>query len=339
MPDRLVTSLTNFRLAILCATIGVVQILAQVSLAQFSPACAASFTTAVSEAGQTIVLLDGRIEPGDGTKLHLIVTAMDNQGRAVSALYLNSTGGIGHDDHAMAALVKRFKISTVVADGAECVSACFTVFAAGHKKLAGYHVQIGVHRASQNGEETDASVAATAENAKIIREFGVPPAIVDKLMRTPPGRMAWLTPGDLQSMNVAITGLLRRPVPPEPATRPVAPRRLTPFKPDGLNWPQYVAETSELSRRTFGPTYLGEDCSLYTALCSRSFVFIDAEDVRTHVTADEDKSGNIVRREVCKSDMPGDVRSCLDWDTLENYYSVRGRYGREKRKRLTGGSD
>jgi hypothetical protein len=336
MPDRLVTSFTNLRLAILCAMTGMTQI----GLAQISPGCAASFTTAVSEAGQTIVLLDGRIERGDGTKLALIVTALDNQGRAVSTLYLNSPGGSGHDDREMAALVRRFKISTIVADGAVCVSACFTVFAAGHRKLAGYHVQIGVHRTSQNGKETDASVAATAENAKIIRELGVPPAIVDKLMQTPPDRVAWLTPGDLQSMNVAITGMLRRPVPLEPATRPVAPRRLTPFKPDGLSWSEYVAEASELSRRTFGPTYLREACNLYTALCSRSFVFIDAEDVRTHVTADEDKSGNIVRREVCKSNLPGGARSCLDWDTLEKYYSVAGRNGgREKRKRLTGESD
>ena len=330
MPDRLVTSLTNFQLAILCAMTG---------LAQISPACAASFTTAVSEAGQTIVLLDGKIEGGDGTKLHLIVTALDNQGRAVSALYLNSPGGIGHDDRDMAALVKRFKIATIVADGAECVSACFTVFAAGHKKLAGYRAQIGLHRASQNGEETDVSVAATIENARVVRELGVPPAIVDKLMQTPPGRVAWLTPGDLQSMNVAITGMLRRPVPPEPATRPAAPRRLTPFKPDGLSWAQYVAETSELSRRTFGPTYLREACNLHTALCSRSFIFIDAEEFRTHVTTDEDRSGNIVRREVCKSDLPGSDRSCFDWDTLEKYYSVLGRDGREKRKRLIRGTD
>jgi hypothetical protein len=334
MPDRLVTSLANFQLAILCATIGLVQILAQIS-----PACAASFTTAVSKAGRTIVLLDGRIEPGDGTKLALIVTAMDNQGRAVSALYLNSRGGFGKDGDAMAALIKRFKISTIVADGAECASACFTVFAAGHKKFAGYRAQIGVHRASQNGEESDASLAATAENAKIISELGVPPAIVDKLLRTPSNLVAWLSPGDLQSMNVEVAGTLRWPIPLELAAPPAAPRRLTPFKPDGLSWPEYVAEASELSRRTFGPTYLREACSLYTMLCSRSFIFIDAEDVRTHVTTVEDRSGNIVQREVCKSDLPGGDRSCFDWDTLEKYYSVLGREGREKRKRLIGGSD
>src|SRR5688500_1630790 len=175
MPVRLVTSLinfwltnfwlTNFRLAILCATIGMIQILAQIS-----PACAASFTTAVTKAGQTIVLLDGKIERGDGQKLARLVDALDDQGRAVSALYLNSPGGNGSDHHAMAALVNLLRISTIVADGAECASACFTVFAAGYRKYAGYLALIGVHRASQKGEETDVSFAATVEDAKIISE-------------------------------------------------------------------------------------------------------------------------------------------------------------------------
>jgi hypothetical protein len=309
MPDRLVTSLTTFRLAILCATIGLVQILAQIGLAQISPACAASFTTAVTKAGQTIVLLDGKIERGDGQKLALIVAAADDQGRAVSALYLNSPGGTGSDDYAMAALVKRLKISTIVADGAECASACFTVFAAGHKKFAGYLALIGV-----------------------------PPAIVGKLVLTPPDLMAWLMPPDLRSMNVTVTAMLRWPVPLAPAARRT-PLQLTPFKPDGLSWLEYVAEASELSRRTFGPTYLTEACSLLTALCSRSFVFIDAEDIHTYVTTVEEADGHIVQREVCKSNLPGSARSCFDWDTLEKYYSVMGSQGREKRKRIIGGSD
>jgi hypothetical protein len=336
MWDRLVTSLTNFRRAILCATIGLVPILAQISPAQISPAWAASFTTAVSEAGQTIVLLDGKIEPGDGTKLHLIVTALGNQGRAVSALYLNSPGGTG-DDHAMVAVIKSFNLSTIVADDAKCVSACFTVFAAGHKKFAGYRAQIGVHRASQKGEETAASFAATVEIARIISELGVPPGIVGKLMLTPPHEIAWLSPPDLRSMNVTVTAMLRWPGPLEPPARPATPRRLTPLKPDGLSWPEYVAETSELSRRTFGPTYLSEACSLYTMLCSRSFVFIDADEFRTHVTTIEDVGGRIVQREVCKD--IGGAMSCFDWDTLEKYHTVTGRDGRDKRKRATDGRD
>jgi hypothetical protein len=310
------------------------------------------------------VLLDGKIELSDSAKLALIVTALDNQGRSVAALYLNSPGGNGDADREMAALVKRFRISTIVADGAECASACFTVFAAGHRKFAGYHAQIGVHRASYKGKETAAAVVATVELAGFIRELGVPPAIIGKLMQTPPDQMAWLTPGDLKSMNVAVMGMLRWPVlldmaAPTARSRASSPfalardcglptrhssrasevgsardGRLTPFKPAGLSWPEYVAETSELSRRTFGQGHVREDCKLYTMRCSRSFVFVDADGVRTRVTTVEDLDGKIVQREVCKSGGPGGVRTCFDWDTLETYDSVLGWLGWEKRKRV-----
>jgi ATP-dependent protease ClpP protease subunit len=349
MPDRLVTSLTNFRLtnfwrAILCATIGFVQIMAQISLAH-----AASITTAVSEAGQTIVLLEGEIELSDSTKLALIVTGLDNQGRAVSALYLNSPGGNGTADREMASLVKRFRISTIVADGTECTSACFTVFAAGHRKFAGHHAQIGVHRTSHKGKESAAAIASTVELAVFIRELGVPPAIVGKLVQTPPDQMAWLTPDDLKSMNVEVTGMLRWPGPLDTAARPdTAPARsrassaskpmgrLTPFKPDGLSWSEYVAETSELSRTTLGPGYLPEDCKLYTMRCSRSFVFVDADLALTEVTTVEDLDGKVVQREVCKSDRSSGVRTCFDWDTGETYDTAHGWFGWERRKRVGG---
>jgi hypothetical protein len=222
---RLLAMRASFRFAIfqlaMSCTIGV----AQVSLVH-----SAEFISAVSKEGKTIVLLDGEIEPGDSVKLALIVTALDNQKRAVSALYLNSPGGTGRDDFAMAALVKRFKISTIVADGAECASACFTVFAAGHKKFAGYRAQIGVHRASsEKGEETDAAFAATVEVARHLSELGVPPAIVGKLVLTPPDQMAWLSPDDLRSMSVTIASGLRWP------GTAVASGDKAPVKPDGLN--------------------------------------------------------------------------------------------------------
>jgi hypothetical protein len=109
---RWLTSLAIFRLAISCATIG----LAQISLAQ-----AAEFTTAVSKEGQTILALDGGIEAGDGLKLAWIIRALNNEKRHVSALYLNSPGGKHPGAVQMAEVVKRYKISTIVPDGAECV--------------------------------------------------------------------------------------------------------------------------------------------------------------------------------------------------------------------------
>jgi hypothetical protein len=330
MPLRWGTSLANFWLAISCATIGMTQ------MAQVSSANAASLTAADAEGAKTILSLEGEIEPGDGLKLALMIIALKKEKRYVSAIYLNSRGGKHHGAVQMAEVVKRHKISTAVADGAECASACFTVFSAGHQKFSGYRTLIGVHRASTKGQETDAAFAATFEAARIVSEFGVPPAIVGKLMLTPPNQILWLSLDDLRSMNVTLLSNLIRPAelaaPVEPAA-PVASRRLTQFKPDGLSWSEYVAKTSELSRRTFGPHHLRESCNLYTMLCTRSFYFNDKDDVRTHVTTVEDLSGNVVQREVCKEDMPGSGLSCFDWDTLEKYHSASGRDGQPTTKR------
>ncbi|MBX9826436.1 MAG: ATP-dependent Clp protease proteolytic subunit [Xanthobacteraceae bacterium] len=327
MPLRWAASSANFWRAMS----GVAISLAQLSLV--SLVHAAEFTSAVSKEGRTILLLDGRIEPGDSMKLALMVTALDNQNRAVSALYLNSPGGKGDDAQAMAALVKHHKISTIVADGAKCASACFIVFAAGHKKFADDRAQIGVHRASEKGQETGRAFAATAEMARTVSELGVPPAVVGKLVSTPPDRVVWLSLDDLRSMNVTITSLLRWPLPVAPPL-PAVPLQLTLFKPvvkpEGLSWPEYVAVTSELSRRQFGPDTFRDACNLHTMLCSRSFKFIDKDKLRVEVATVEDLSGNVVRREICKLGTGPAVRTCFDWDTLETSHAAQDKDGRWK---------
>jgi hypothetical protein len=318
---RLLALLENFRLAIFRLAISC----ATIAMAQIGLACAAEFIAADGEDGKTILLLDGKIQRLDSEKLNLMVLALDIQKRGVSVLYLNSPGG-NHDDAVrMAEVVKRYKISTIVADGSKCASGCFTVFAAGHEKFAGYDTRLGVHRSSEQGQETEFAFAGTFETARILSELGVPPAIVGKLVLTPPDGMAWLTPDDLRSMNVTITDTLRWPG---------AGARLTPLeaavKPDDVSWLEYVAETLELSLQEFGPGNLREICDLYRLLCVRYFYFFDRHDLATRVTTFEDMSGNVVRREVCKFNMARTVRACFDWDTLEKSHATIEADGRWK---------
>ncbi|MBX9840492.1 MAG: hypothetical protein K2Z80_01660 [Xanthobacteraceae bacterium] len=322
MPLRLLASLANFcsasfGLIVFCATIG----MAQLSLAQLSLVDAAELASADSEDGKTILLLEGEIEHGDGEKLDLSIFALDVRKRGgVSALYLNSPGGAHREAVRMAEVVKRYKISTFVADGAECASGCFTIFAAGHEKFAGFGAAIGVHASSRN----DGSEAhdTTFETARLVSAFGVPPAIVGKLVLTPPDRMAWLSRDDLQSMDVRIAGLLRWPG----AT--VAAPRLTPFEAvaglKGRVWEFYVEEVSERSRRIYGPDYLREICHPSGLFCTRSFYYFDKDDeFATRVTTVEDMSGNSVLRGVCKFNADRNVRSCFDWDTLQQHHANR----------------
>src|ERR1700730_2360410 len=98
-------------------------------------------------------------------------------------------------------------MATNVGQGATCASACFLVFAAGESKFANYSAQIGVHGASdEKGAETVQSGAATVSMARIAKELGVPPAIIGRMVVTPPAEMVWLSPADLQSMGTTMIG-------------------------------------------------------------------------------------------------------------------------------------
>ena len=159
----------------------------------------------------------------------------------------------------------------------------------------------------------------------------MPPAIVGKLVLTPADEMAWLTPDDLLSMNVTITDALHWP---GAAARP------TPFeaavKPDGLSWPEYVAEAFERSYDRFGPGNFREICDVYRFVCVRYFYHVDKHGLVTRVTTFEDMSGNVVRREVCKFNRSRTIRACFDWDTLEKSHAAIGADGRWKTVALAG---
>jgi hypothetical protein len=56
------------------------------------------------------------------------------------------------------------------------------------------------------GRETVSSNAATVSMAKVAKELGVPPAIIGRMVVTPPNEMVWLSPQELQSMGVTMVG-------------------------------------------------------------------------------------------------------------------------------------
>jgi hypothetical protein len=91
---------------------------------------------------------------------------------------------------------------------------------------------IGVHSASEAGDETANSLALTTAIAREAAEFGVPPAIIGKLVQTPPKRTTWLTPADLASMGVTV--LNDGPTTTYPPPVATAPNRGHP-SPQGFN--------------------------------------------------------------------------------------------------------
>jgi hypothetical protein len=179
-----------------------------------SCAGAASLGTATLKSGDVAIVLDGDIAGGDGDAVEALMKETNDRGKLVVALRLDSLGGSLAESVKIAELVQRTKIAVVVGSKARCASACFLIFAAGIEKFVGYGAEIGVHGASdQYGRITPRAAAATVSMARMVREFGVPPGIVEKLVVTGPDEIVWLSVDELRSMGAVITGQPRVSLP------------------------------------------------------------------------------------------------------------------------------
>ena len=154
-----------------------------------------------------VIALKGDISVGNTDAVETLMRTVNEGGRLVSALRLDSDGGSLVEAIKLADLVRRAKLPTIVAAGARCASACFIVFAAGVEKFASYDAKIGVHGVSDKfGRETEQTDAATIAMARIVSRFGVPPGIIGQMVTTSAQEIAWLTPQDLREMGVVMTG-------------------------------------------------------------------------------------------------------------------------------------
>lgn len=177
-------------------------------------ASAASLTTAALKSGDVAIVLAGDIAGGDGDAVEALMKETNDSGKLVAALRLDSPGGSLAESVRIAELVQRTKIAVVVGSKARCASACFLIFAAGTEKYVGYGAAIGVHGASDKyGRITPRAVAATVSMARMVREFGVPPGIVEKLVVTGPDEIVWLSIDELRSMGAVVTGQPRASLP------------------------------------------------------------------------------------------------------------------------------
>ena len=154
-----------------------------------------------------VILLQGDIEPGDADAVEALIKTINDDGRLVSAIRLDSPGGGLAEAIRLAELIRRAKVPTVVAARSRCASACFIVFASGVEKFASYDAAIGVHGVSDRfGHQTMQTEAATRSMARIASELGVPPRIVAQMIATRPSEIAWLSPDDLRAMGAIMTG-------------------------------------------------------------------------------------------------------------------------------------
>jgi ribosomal protein L18 len=193
---------------------------------QLRPAYALQFElvpAGQAPAAATGQLIGGRgpIIDGDAARLEHALAAVP-QGSGVLALELDSPGGSIREGMKLAELIGKHRLTVFIPPNSTCASACFLLLAASPHRLAASDALVGVHNASEGGQDTGASLAVTTLMARYAGEQGIPPAIIGKMVQTKPGRVAWLTPDDLVSMDVTIVdnnGPVATP-PPQPATLP-----------------------------------------------------------------------------------------------------------------------
>jgi hypothetical protein len=182
-------------------------ILLSVTLAAGSQVEAANLTTLLTEKG-TMIVLKGDIIREDANTLENLIRAANANGGVIRGLQLDSAGGNLLGGIRLARLIRgHADLSTTVTYGAKCASACFLAFAAGNEKFVSYGSFVGVHGAADtHGDVTEETRAATRAMAHFCRELGVPSAIAEKLIATPPDEIGWLTPEELQSMGTTMVG-------------------------------------------------------------------------------------------------------------------------------------
>jgi hypothetical protein len=167
---------------------------------------AAELASLAMEDHAIVIAVRGELVRGDTDAAEGMIKTANDRGRLISAIQLDSAGGSLAEAIAFSGLIRRAKLSTIVAAGSRCTSACFIVFAAGIEKFASHDAAIGVHGVSdRHGQETAQTEAATLAMARIASGFGVPYDIIVQMVTTHPRDMAWLTPEDLRGMGVVMT--------------------------------------------------------------------------------------------------------------------------------------
>jgi hypothetical protein len=144
------------------------------------------------------------------------------------SFFIDSPGGNVFEAEKIAVFINKSAATVTIPSDSQCASACFLLFAAAAHRFMGPNALIGVHSASENGEENLTSMGFTTALARVAAAYGVPDSIIGKLVQTEPGRMSWLTPTDLKPMGVVIltaSSPQAQPLPSPPQTQfsPQAP--------------------------------------------------------------------------------------------------------------------
>ncbi len=152
---------------------------------------------------EVVIGARGPIVSGDADRLGKALAALPS-GKRVLGIELDSPGGSVAEATQLANIIRTRKLTVGIPANAKCASACFLLLAAAPRRFAATDALVGVHGASDEGNDSQVAMAATTSMAREAGALGVPPSIIGKMLETSPQRMEWLLPSDLAAMGVTV---------------------------------------------------------------------------------------------------------------------------------------
>ena len=123
-------------------------------------------------------------------------------GHRATAIVLNSGGGSVEGGREMGIMIADFHMTTGVAHGGQCTSACVLIWSAGAFKSAN-RLKVGVHMAIDI-ESGDPAVNGTIFTLHWLQKTGAPNSVVVGAMSTKPDDIYWLSEDELIAWGAKI---------------------------------------------------------------------------------------------------------------------------------------
>jgi hypothetical protein len=154
---------------------------------------------------QIVIDASGEIERDEAKRFKNWVKQSYSQwnGRKATAIVFDSPGGIIGGGLELGLVIADYHMTTGVAHGGVCASACVMAWAAGALKSAASDSKVGVHMAAES-PQGEVAIDGTMLNIEWLQKTGAPKSVLVGAMSTKPDTIYWLSQDELADWGVKI---------------------------------------------------------------------------------------------------------------------------------------
>ncbi|MGJ4946099.1 hypothetical protein ACQR1W_36455 [Bradyrhizobium sp. HKCCYLS1011] len=164
----------------------------------FPGTCSSLEIRRVAACSGVVLRMRGDIKEGDYSRFR----SHFKRNESIVGLDLSSDGGDLEEGLLIADLVHRRRLAVYVAG--ECDSACAFVFFAATSRHFGKQSKLGVHAVSDHRDIEDrGSMILTVKLARVWAKFGVPNAVIGKMVTTRAKAISYLDQADLSALDAS----------------------------------------------------------------------------------------------------------------------------------------